>query len=75
MRVDTATPVERSSDRLRWDDLDEAGQTAARRIDRQIDRLPGLAGLHLVETATSGQAAPGSREAAPVPALALWQAA
>ena len=30
---------------------DEAGQEAARRIDRQIDRLPGLAGLDLVTTA------------------------
>jgi len=27
------------------------GREAARRIDRQIDRLPGLAGLHLVEGA------------------------
>ena len=30
---------------------DEAGREAARRIDRQIDRLPGLAGLDLVTTA------------------------
>ena len=30
---------------------DEIGQKAARRIDRQIDRLPGLAGLDLVTTA------------------------
>lgn len=28
---------------------DEAGMEAARRIDRRIDRLPGLDGLHLVE--------------------------
>jgi hypothetical protein len=34
---------------------DEAGQAAARRIDRQIDRLPGLDGLHLVEKATAGR--------------------
>jgi len=26
---------------------DEAGEVALARIDRQIDRLPGLAGLHL----------------------------
>lgn len=30
---------------------DEVGREAARRIDRQIDRLPGLAGLELVTTA------------------------
>jgi hypothetical protein len=30
---------------------DEAGREAARRIDRQIDRLPGLAGLDLVTNA------------------------
>jgi len=30
---------------------DEEGRSAARRIDRHIDRLPGLAGLHLVERA------------------------
>jgi hypothetical protein len=30
---------------------DEAGLEAARRIDRQIDRLPGLGGLELVTTA------------------------
>jgi len=30
---------------------DHVGQEAARRIDRQIDRLPGLGGLNLVATA------------------------
>lgn len=30
---------------------DEGGLEAARRIDRQIDRLPGLDGLSLVEKA------------------------
>jgi hypothetical protein len=30
---------------------DEEGLGAARRVDRQIDRLPGLAGLHLLERA------------------------
>jgi len=30
---------------------DDAGVEAARRIDRQVDRLPGLEGLHLVEGA------------------------
>jgi hypothetical protein len=30
---------------------DEAGREAAARIDRQIDRLPGLAGLNLVQSA------------------------
>jgi hypothetical protein len=43
---------------------DEAGQAAARRIDRQIDRLPGLDGLHLVEKATAG------RSSAPIAASA-----
>jgi hypothetical protein len=32
---------------------DESGRAAARRIDRQIDRLPGLSGLHLVEKVTA----------------------
>jgi hypothetical protein len=32
---------------------DEEGMTAARRIDRQMDRLPGLEGLHLVESRVS----------------------
>jgi hypothetical protein len=30
---------------------DEAGREAARRVDRQIDRLPGLSGLNLLESA------------------------
>jgi hypothetical protein len=33
---------------------DEEGLAAARRVDRQIDRIPGLDGLHLVEGATVG---------------------
>jgi hypothetical protein len=32
---------------------DEAGRQAARRIDRCVDRLPGLAGLRLAERATA----------------------
>jgi hypothetical protein len=32
---------------------DEDGAKAAQRIDRQVDRLPGLEGLHLVETAVA----------------------
>lgn len=32
---------------------DEAGVEVARRIDRHVDRLPGLAGLHLVELAAA----------------------
>jgi hypothetical protein len=31
---------------------DDAGLEVARRIDRQVDRLPGLEGLHLLEHAT-----------------------
>lgn len=37
---------------------DPAGLTVARRVDRQIDRLPGLDGLHLVERSVTG-ARPG----------------
>jgi hypothetical protein len=33
------------------------GHEAARRIDRRIDRLPGLAGLHLLEQATAAAGA------------------
>lgn len=32
---------------------DDEGVKAARRIDRKVDRLPGLDGLHLVETAVA----------------------
>lgn len=32
---------------------DEEGMRAAQRIDRQVDRLPGLDGLHLVESAVT----------------------
>jgi hypothetical protein len=42
---------------------DEQGREAARRIDRQIDRLPGLAGLQLVERATHRPVSVGSAEA------------
>ncbi|MHB8438203.1 MAG: ferritin family protein [Acidimicrobiales bacterium] len=34
---------------------DDAGFGAAKRIDRQVDRLPGLAGLHLVEHAVQAR--------------------
>jgi len=40
---------------------DEQGQEAARRIDRQIDRLPGLAGLHLLETGVTELLSQGLR--------------
>ncbi len=33
---------------------DDDGRAVALRIDRQVDRLPGLAGLHLLQRATSG---------------------
>jgi len=36
---------------------DDTGLATARRIDRQIDRLPGLAGLHLVATSVAELAA------------------
>ncbi len=36
---------------------DPTGLAAAQRIDRQIDRLPGLDGLHLVESSVAGLAA------------------
>jgi hypothetical protein len=32
---------------------DEEGTAAAKRIDRQVDRIPGLEGLKLVETAVA----------------------
>jgi hypothetical protein len=50
---------------------DEQGRDAAQRIDRQIDRLPGLGGLHLVEAAVERALAEGLRE---VPALHADQA-
>lgn len=37
---------------------DRTGRTAAERIDRQIDRLPGLAGLHLLDGARRRYAGP-----------------
>ncbi|MFZ0664465.1 MAG: ferritin-like domain-containing protein [Acidimicrobiales bacterium] len=40
---------------------DEEGLKAARRIDNQVDRLPGLEGLHLVESAVASMSgAPGA---------------
>jgi hypothetical protein len=36
---------------------DGAGRAAARRVDRQIDRLPGLEGLHLLESSVAELAA------------------
>jgi len=36
---------------------DTAGLSAAERIDRNVDRLPGLAGLHLIERAAAKYAA------------------
>jgi hypothetical protein len=36
---------------------DETGRATARRIDRNVDRLPGLAGLHLVESSVAALAA------------------
>jgi hypothetical protein len=35
----------------------ESGELALGRIDRQVDRLPGLAGLHLVRRAVRERAA------------------
>jgi hypothetical protein len=32
---------------------DDRGQAAAERIDRQIDRLPGMSGLALMKSATA----------------------
>ncbi len=40
---------------------DGEGREAARRIDRQIDRLPGLAGLRLVERATAACVPPADQ--------------
>ncbi len=40
---------------------DEQGLSAARRVDRQIDRLPGLGGLHLLERAVERSLAEGLR--------------
>jgi hypothetical protein len=36
---------------------DDTGLATAQRIDRQIDRRPGLAGLHLVEKSVAELAA------------------
>lgn len=39
---------------------DAEGIAVARRIDRQVDRLPGLEGLHLLEGAASGRRRPAA---------------
>jgi hypothetical protein len=48
------------------------GRQAARRIDRRIDRLPGLAGLHLLEEAAEQS---GVRMAEPEPIQRQLEAA
>lgn len=55
----------------------EDGLEVVRRIDRRIDRLPGLAGLRLMETARdrtlsgdAGSAPAGSAPAEPAPVMA-----
>ncbi|MHB1519004.1 MAG: hypothetical protein ACYCYQ_12105 [Acidimicrobiales bacterium] len=35
---------------------DEAGRSVAQRIDRRVDRLPGLEGLHLLQGAVGAAA-------------------
>jgi hypothetical protein len=40
---------------------DEEGREAARRVDHNVDRLPGLAGLHLATGAIAQYAAPASQ--------------
>lgn len=65
--------------RYLFDDTD--GLTAARRIDRRVDRLPGLAGLGLLEgslgriIAAAGPAPAGTVTARPVPGVDLPLAA
>jgi len=44
---------------------DEQGRLAAQRVDRQIDRLPGLQGLHLLHSAVADALAHGLSEVAP----------
>ena len=44
---------------------DEQGQRAAARVDRQVDRLPGLGGLRLLVTATA-PSSPSSLPARPI---------
>jgi len=39
---------------------DQQGVEAARRIDRQVDRLPGLEGLHLFERAIASRCVAGT---------------
>ncbi len=42
---------------------DAGGRDAARRVDRQVDRLPGLEGLHLLESAVGVSGAEETRAA------------
>jgi hypothetical protein len=44
---------------------DEEGRQAARRVDRQIDRLPGLEGMHLLDGAVGDAMAQGLSEVRP----------
>jgi hypothetical protein len=44
---------------------DEEGRQAARRVDRQIDRLPGLEGMHLLDGAIADAMAQGLSEVRP----------
>jgi hypothetical protein len=44
---------------------DEEGRRAARRVDRQIDRLPGLEGMHLLDGAIADAMAQGLSEVRP----------
>ncbi len=45
---------------------DEQGRQAARRVDRQIDRLPGLQGLHLLDGAVADALVQGLSEVPPI---------
>ena len=44
---------------------DEQGRLAAQRVDRQIDRLPGLQGLHLLDNAVADALAHGLSQVPP----------
>jgi hypothetical protein len=44
---------------------DGDGLEAAQRVDRQVDRLPGLSGLHLLENAVVSELAPANRAGGP----------
>jgi hypothetical protein len=49
---------------ISWLFTGQEGERAAARIDRHIDRLPGLGGLELITSATRASAAPADREPA-----------